>query len=242
MGLDIAYIFQTVYKLLPYLWITLRLTLISILFGIVFGLVLAFVKMSKSRIARGIAYGYTTAIRSTPTVVLIFLIYYGLPLLFKALGLNSNLLEKEATVIFIFTLYSSAYLSEVFRSALLAVDAGQREAGISIGMTEAQVFFRIIFTQALVVALPNFGNTLIATLKEISLAFIIGMVDLMGQAQIVNSNSYGMKSLEVYLAAGLLYWGLCFLLEQLMGLCEKICGRYRARVRPAAKGGKIRAV
>ena len=107
------------------------------------------------------------------------------------------------------------------RGSYLAVPAGQREAALTSGLTEKQSFIRIMLPQAFVVSLPNFGNSLIALLKEGSLAFTIGLIDVMGKGNLIISMNFGGYALETYTALAIIYWVLTILLEQLFKIIEK---------------------
>jgi L-cystine transport system permease protein len=104
--------------------------------------------------------------------------------------------------------YNGAFMSEIIRPAYLSVGKDQQDAAKSIGMTNWQRLSRIIFPQVLPIALPSLTTALIDLLKDTSLLFLIGLVDLMGQADILISNSYGIYQVEVYVAIAFIYWGM----------------------------------
>jgi len=120
-----------------------------------------------------------------------------------------------------FSLHSAAYFSEVIRSAYLAVGQGQLEAAYSIGMGYGQAIRRILLPQAFGIAIPPLGNNVISLLKETSLAFSIGIVDIMGKAQIIIGNNYGINIFRVYIAVAAFYWVLSMLIETIFGRLEK---------------------
>ena len=162
------------------------------------------------------------AFRCTPSIVMLFIIFYGLPNLFWALfKVDINDWAKAFYVITALGLLFSASAAEIMRSSYLAVPAGQREAALTCGLTEEQSFVRILLPQAFVVSLPNFGNSFIALLKEGSLAFTIGLIDVMGKGNLIISVNFGGYALETYTALAIIYWVLTFLLEQLFKVIEK---------------------
>ena len=114
---------------------------------------------------------------------MLFLVYYGVPVFLSQFGIDVNHLGKGVFVITAFSLLFASNLGEVFRGAYLAVDPGQREAAVSIGLSEFQAFYRIILPQATVHALPNFSNMLINLMKEGSLAYSIGLIDILGEGK-----------------------------------------------------------
>lgn len=143
---------------------------------------------------------------------------------------NINFWPKMFFVIIALTLLYSAQLAEIIRSALEAIGPGQFEAGISIGLTPFQTMTRIVIPQAFVVALPNLGNSLIALLKEGSLAFTIGLIDVMGSGNLIISRNYGAYALETYIALAIVYWGLTLIIERTFCYLEK---RYSKGVKHA---------
>lgn len=226
---DFSYFIRTILQLILFIPFTLWLTFCSLVLGSLLGTFLTVGKLSKHRAVRKISFGYTTVIRSTPTIVLLFLIYYGLPILFQLFKQDINRIPTSAFVIITFTLYTGSYLSELFRSSYLAVNGGQFEAAVSVGLSSFQAIRRIILPQALLIALPNLGNTVITTMKEMSLAFTIGTLDLLGQANIILANEYSVHTLEVYTAAAVLYWLLCFSFEKFSGTVERRTSKHLKR-------------
>ncbi len=210
-----------VITLLPYLAVTFQYVLTSLFFGTIFGFVLAAAKLGKNKALKRLAIGYTTVMRCTPSIVFLFLIFYGLPVLFRTTaGINIDGLGTITFVIITFTLFLGASLSEIMRSAYESVDRGQYEAAVSIGLSSIQAFREIILPQAFAVSLPNMGNTILFLLKEGALGYIIGLIDIMGKAYLINGNEMGAHILEVYLALSLIYWTLSIGIERLFKYLE----------------------
>ncbi len=205
----------TVLKLLPFLRVTILIAFTSMALGLIFGTLLAAMKLCRIKIFKTITNLFTTFIRCTPVIVLIFLAYYGLPVLFGLAGIDINGVSKIVFSIIALTMYASGTLSEIIRPAYLSVDKGQMEAALMSALTPTQAIRLIILPQVVYVALPNFGNMLIALIQESSLAYLIGVVDVMGQAKIIDNMSYGAHIIEVYFAVSLLYW----LLSLVTGKC-----------------------
>lgn len=197
----------------------------SVLFGTLFGLVLAVAKIGGNLFFKKLANGYTTILRCTPSIVLLFLVYYGIPAIGNNLGIDLNHIDKAIFVVVAFSLQFAAIMSEVIRSAYESIDKGQYEAGVSVGLSPFHVYRRIIFPQALVVALPNFGNGLISLLQEGALAYTIGLIDVVGKAELIIASNYNTHALEIYLALAVIYWVLSILIEQLFLKLEKVFGR-----------------
>ncbi|MBD5450870.1 MAG: amino acid ABC transporter permease [Lachnospiraceae bacterium] len=214
------YIIEVLPALIPYLLVTAGIVIGTVFFGSLLGILLAAGRIRRGRVARVIANMYIYVVRCVPSIVLLFLVYYGLPELLNVFGADINNASKGFFVITTFSILFAASMAEVFRSAYEAVDKGQREAAVSIGLTEFQAFRRIVLPQCVRVAIPNFTNALINLMKEGSLAYTIGLIDIMGKGQLIIGQNQGSYSLEVYLALFILYWVLTVVIEKGAGLLE----------------------
>lgn len=216
-----SYIFEVLPQLIPYLGVTISMTVGTVLLGSILGLLLAAFKIRKGKIGKIITEMYIYVIRCVPSIVMLFVIYYGLPKLLLCVGLDINDVGKGFFVIITYTILFSATIAEVFRSAYELVDKGQREAALSIGLSEWQTFYRIILPQCSVAALPNFANSLVSIIKEGSLAYTVGLIDIMGKGQLIISKNQGSYSVEIYISLAVLYWILTILIEQSFKYLEK---------------------
>ena len=234
-----SFIFEVLPQILPYTLVTLGIMLGTVLFGSLLGLLLAAGKLKGGKILCGLANGYTYFIRCVPSIVMLFIIYYGLPELLLSFGININNAGKAVFVITTFTLMFSASMSEVFRSSYLAIDPGQSEAGLSIGLSRWQTFRRIIFPQASAVALPNFTNALVNLMKEGTLAYTIGLIDIMGKGQLIIGLNHGSYALETYIAMFIIYWVLTLVIEALSKRLEKHLLRGLKPHTEAVKASKV---
>ena len=152
---------------------------------------------------------------------MMFLVFYGLPeVLLGVFDIDINSWNRLNFVVIALSLLFSAPCSEIMRSAYSAVAKVQREAALSIGLTEAQAFRRIILPQALVSALPNLGNSFILLMKEGALAYTIGIVDIMGKGQLIIGRNLGGYSIETYIALAGIYWLLTLAIEKAFKLAE----------------------
>jgi len=217
---NMADIIRLIFRIIDKLPITLTIMIASLFLGLLLGLLLAAVKIKQSRIPNAIVTVYVSFMRCTPPLVQLFLVFYGLPQLLMLFNININDWDPVIFAIITFSMNSAAFLSEVMRSAYLAVDRGQQEAALSVGMSNIQSFISIILPQAFGIALPNLGNNLIILLKETSLAFTIGITDIMGQVNIICANSQGVNQLEIYLIIALIYWVICIAIEKGIAFLE----------------------
>ena len=217
-----AQIWNSFLKIIPYAGVTFGVVLGTILLGMALAILLFIQGKSERRFVRTLSSSYINIIRCTPSIVLLFIVYYGIPKIALGLfGLNLNFSSKLVYVVISLSLIYSATLSEIIRSAYLALGRTQYEAALSIGLTPFQAVRRVMLPQGLVVALPNLGNSLISLFKEGSLAFTIGLIDMMGAGNLIISRNYGAYSLETYIALAVIYWAITLILEQFFLKLEK---------------------
>lgn len=224
-------ILELIPVLLPYLVVTFEIMLGSVIVGLVAGFFLAKGQLSEKVWAKNISGFVINAFRCTPSIVMLFVIFYGLPVLLWGLfKVDINKWSKAIYVIVALGLLFSASAAEIMRSSYLSVPKGQREAGLTTGLTEVQTFTRIILPQAFIVSVPNLGNSLIALLKEGSLAYTIGLIDVMGKGNLFVSVNYGAYALETYIALAVIYWTLTIIIEQLFKQIERKLSKGRTTV------------
>lgn len=204
---------------------TVPLTVVSFIIGTLLALLIALVRVTPKKhlwhqLLDAFVRFYISAIRGTPLLVQLFIIFYALP----NIGIT---LEPLPTAVIAFSLNTAAYTAETLRAAILSVPKGQWEAGYTIGMTYAQNFCRIIAPQAARVAVPPLSNSFIGLLKETSLASVVLVPEMMRQANIIASRTY--EFLLIYCEAALIYWFVCALLGVLQKRLENHFERYIAR-------------
>ncbi|ADV94775.1 MULTISPECIES: amino acid ABC transporter permease [Bacillus] len=204
--------FPTLIQALP---ITLFMAIAAMIFAIIGGLILALITKNKIPVLHQLSKLYISFFRGVPTLVQLFLIYYGLPQLFPEM---SKMTALTAAIIGL-SLKNAAYLAEIFRAALNSVDDGQLEACLSVGMTKFQAYRRIILPQAIRNAIPATGNTFIGLLKETSLAFTLGVMEMFAQGKMYASGN--LKYFETYLAVAIVYWVLTIIYSMLQDLFER---------------------
>jgi L-cystine transport system permease protein len=221
-----VYILESFPKLLPYLKVTFLVAVLSVLFGTILGFILAIAKIRKGVFARKLANGYTTALRCTPSIVLLFLVYYGIPAVAKNFGIDLNSVDKLVFIVITFSLQFAAAMCEVIRSSYEAIDKGQYEAAVSVGLSNLQAYITIVLPQAFVVAIPNIGNSLLALIKEGSLAYTIGLIDIMGKASLIIAGNFNAHALEIYIALSGIYWAISVVIEQLFLKVEKSLSKH----------------
>lgn len=219
---DLSYVFKFLPDILSALPLTLWILLLTTSLGSLLGALLAWGQLYGDEVLASLSRGYVFVLRCTPPIVLLFMVFYGLPEFLEWwLGLDVNGWSRTIFVVTAMTLLFSASISEVFKSAYEAVPVGQMEAGLSIGLTELQTFWRILFPQAFRIALPNISNAILNLLKDTALAYTIGLADVMGAGNLLIGRNLGNYSLETYTAVAAIYWGLALLLSVGSQLLEK---------------------
>ena len=219
---DLSYVFKFLPDILYALPLTLWILLLTTSLGSLLGALLAWGQLYGDEVLASLSRGYVFVLRCTPPIVLLFMVFYGLPEFLEWwLGLDVNGWSRTIFVVTAMTLLFAASISEVFKSAYEAVPVGQMEAGLSIGLTELQTFWRILFPQAFRIALPNISNAILNLLKDTALAYTIGLVDVMGAGNLLIGRNLGNYSLETYTAVAVIYWGLALLLSVGSQLLEK---------------------
>lgn len=191
---------------------TVSLSLLSVLFGSMLGIVLSLMKISKNKVLNIISTAYVEFFRGTPLLVQVYIIFY---------GLNLDI-PKFAAAILALTLNSGAYVAEIIRSGIQSVDNGQMEAARSLGLNYAQSMKYIIIPQAIKNVLPALGNEFIVIIKESAIVSVIGIHEIMYNAQIIRSNTYDPFT-PLFIAA-IIYFALTFTLSKVLARLE---GRLR---------------
>ena len=219
-------VFEAIPGILQNLPITLLLTAGGAVFGILLAMVFAIVKINRVKVLYPIQAFFVSFLRGTPLLVQLMLTYFGIPLLLKAInqqyGTSFNINDIPASVFAIvaFAFNEAAYASETIRAAILSVDPGEIEAARSLGMTNKQVYMRVIIPNAAVVATPSLINSLIGLTKGTSLAFSAGVVEIFAKAQAIAGADY--RYFERFISVSLIYWAVNILIEQLGRWIEKM--------------------
>ena len=193
---------------------TLSLAAITVCVGAVFGALIALMRMSRVAPLRWIAAVYTEIIRGTPMLLQLYLFYFALPMLIPILNK-----QQYACVAIALVCNSAAYVSEIIRSGIQAVDIGQTEAARSLGMSKRLTMTEIILPQAIKNILPALANEFIMVIKDTSLASTFFIGDLMTQCLLVKGATY--LTIEPLVIVGIIYFVLTFILSKLVGVMER---------------------
>lgn len=188
--------------LLSGLQVTIIISIISLAFGMLVGLFSCLLGLSKSKILKAISGVYVWLIRGTPMIVQAFIVYYGVPIIVQPLVPGFVISESMAAVITL-SLNAGAYLSEIFRSGIQAVDVGQIEASRSLGISSGRTMMMIVLPQAFKITIPSIVNQFIITVKDTSILSVISLAELCNQAKQYSASTY--LFFETYILVGICY-------------------------------------
>ena len=209
--------FELIQNALPILilgaGVTIEITAFSVAVGFFIGLFVGIARISQFNVLRVLATIYADCIRGTPLLVQIFLIYFALPMVI------GQRVEPFIAAVAACGINSGAYVSEIFRAGIQAIDIGQMEAGRSLGMTWWQTMYSIILPQAIRNILPPLGNEFIAMLKDSSLVSVIGFEELTRRGQLIIAQTYG--SFEIWMTVAILYLIMTLAISRIVSLLEK---------------------
>tara|TARA_B100001173_G_scaffold112758_1_gene97768 strand:- start:594 stop:1268 length:675 start_codon:yes stop_codon:yes gene_type:complete len=219
--MDINLMISIFPSLLSGAFITLKLLISSMFFGLLIGLIFAILRINKYPIINMFAYGYSYLFRGTPLLVQLYLIYYGLANIEFIRNSLFWVIIKEPywCAIIAFSLNTGAYTSEILRSAFQTIKKGYLEAAQSLGVSKKITFYRIQLPIAIKQSLPAYGNEIILMLKGTSLASVITIMDLMGEARKINVITF--KPFEAFITAGIIYLFMTFIIDRIIKLLEK---------------------
>ncbi|ANC31761.1 amino acid ABC transporter permease [Isoptericola dokdonensis] len=196
---------------------TIPLALASFAIGIVLALGVALLRLSANRFLAWVGRFYVSAVRGTPLLVQLFVIFYGLP----SIGVT---IDPWPSAVIAFSLNVGGYAAEVIRAAILSVPTGQWEAGYMVGMSRGRTLRRIILPQAARVSVPPLSNTFISLVKDTSLASLILVAEMFRKAQEITSYTY--EFMLIYVEAALIYWIFCTVLSFAQSRIERKLEQY----------------
>ncbi len=193
--------------------VTIKITALSVALGVLIGLFVGIARISHLKVLRVLAMIYIDFLRGTPLLVQIFLMYFALPVL------TGQRVDPFFAAIASCGINSGAYVAEIFRAGIQSIDAGQMEAGRSLGMTWMQTMRYIIVPQAFKRVIPPLGNEFIALLKDSSLVSVIGFEELTRRGQLIIARTYG--SLEIWLSVAVIYLIMTLSISRFVAYLER---------------------
>ena len=215
-----TYFIEILQKLLTVVPFTFYVVLISALCCVIGGIVVSAIRIRKIPVLYEITNFWLSFVRSMPFVLLLFLMYFLVPFLLKVSGLVSSGLDKITYVYITMAFAYAPVIAEVIRPVYFSIEKGQREAVVVFGMTPLQSMIHVVLPQMIPSLLPPLVNQLIEIVKDTSLMYMIGLMDLMGRANLLITVHQGIGKLESYVAVAVLYWIMVAALESLMKYLE----------------------
>lgn len=203
---------------------TLLLALFGLFFGCILGIIFGLSSVVKNKVSRAISAVYVNVIRGIPMIVLAFFVFFGIPYGAKIIGIKFTFTALEAGTICL-ALNCGAYMSEIIRAGIQAIDPGQMEAARSLGLTYWRSMFRVVLPQAIKNMIPSIVNQFIITLKDTSILSVIGFPELVNKAQNVIAISF--KSFQTWAIVAAMYLVVILLLQQVANALERRLRRGR---------------
>ena len=199
--------------LLTGLALTMKMTAFSLIFAIILGMISCFFSISRFKVLNVISRIYVDVIRGTPLLIQAFFLYFGI-----TRALNFRMDANTASII-VLSLNAGAYLSEIFRSGINAVDKGQTEAARSLGLPYGRTMSKVVLPQAIRIVIPSVVNQFIITLKDTSILSAIGMMELTQQGKLIVARN--MRAFEIYATIAVMYLIVITILSRIMKIVER---------------------
>lgn len=215
-------------ELLSALPLTLAIMFVALIAGFFLALIATTLRVRRIPVLSQLADLYVSYARSVPVVLQLFVAFYGIPLVADQFGLDDSLSATVASMLGL-SLYHGGYLSEVMRPAFLAVERGQHDAADSMGYTFWQKITRIIGPQAVHIALPGYGNSIIYLIHNVALVMYIGAADVMATAHLIMERDYNQYQFGTYLVLAVIYSLLCLIAWLIVRFFEKRHAKYTSK-------------
>jgi His/Glu/Gln/Arg/opine family amino acid ABC transporter permease subunit len=231
MKIDFQFILTALPQIISHIPVTLNLTVVVLFISFVIGVLFALINTKKVKILYPLVRVYMSLIRGTPMILQIYVIYnlspYLLAELLKKLGSNYNIYNLNPIwyAYVALSLTATVGIAEALRAGLEGIDKGQREAALSVGLSEKDAFFKVVFPQAFTTAMPVLTNCVVDIIKSTSLAFMMSVLEITGQAKVIAGSLF--KYFEAYICVFIIYIVLISLIEKLLHILEKKVSVYR---------------
>jgi His/Glu/Gln/Arg/opine family amino acid ABC transporter permease subunit len=229
--MDFQFMAEAFPKTIMAIPVTLLMAVAAAGIGWFLGLGIALIRRSKAPVISQVLAVFVSFMRGVPMVILLYIAYYSVPTMLYSYGvsigreIDVSAVPAVVYAIVALILEQAAYSSEVFRSAMGSVDEGQFEAAYSVGMTKSQALFRIIFPQALAVAIPNLGGLFVGLVKGTSLAYYVGVYEITATAQLLALPK--LNYIEAYVMTTIIYEVISFIFNKVFNLMENRLKKFR---------------
>ncbi len=216
--MDFHFMASTFPKIVSVLPMTLYISIVATVIGFIFAVLIAVARERQIPVLAPVLGVLVSFVRGTPILVQLYVVYYGLPRLLVALDGRGGSLPATLIAISAYAINAAANLSETVRSAYHSIDSRQYQAALSVGMTPTRGIVRIVVPQLITNLIPNFANFFLDLLKDTSLVYNIGIIEIMGKSNILAS--FGFQYLEAYLDALFVYLITCWVFAKVLQLAE----------------------
>ncbi|TAU87694.1 amino acid ABC transporter permease [Rhizobium leguminosarum] len=227
--MDLSIMIPELLKALP---LTLAITFTAMIAGFLLALIATTFRVRRIPVVSQLADLYVSYARSVPVVLQLFVAFYGLPLVVALFEVEDFVSPNVAAMVGL-SLYHGGYLSEVLRPAYLAVERGQHDAADSLGYTFLQKILRVVGPQAVHIALPGYGNSIIYLIHNVALVMYIGAADVMATAHLVMERDYNQYQFETYLVLAVIYSLLCLVAWIIVRFFETRSAKFAPNTAPA---------
>ncbi|NEJ89800.1 ABC transporter permease subunit [Rhizobium leguminosarum] len=227
--MDLSIMIPELFKALP---LTLAITFTAMIAGFLLALITTTFRVRRIPVVSQLADLYVSYARSVPVVLQLFVAFYGLPLVVALFEVEDFVSPNVAAIVGL-SLYHGGYLSEVLRPAYLAVERGQHDAADSLGYTFLQKILRVVGPQAVHIALPGYGNSIIYLIHNVALVMYIGAADVMATAHLVMERDYNQYQFETYLVLAVIYSLLCLVAWIVVRFFETRNAKFAPNTAPA---------
>jgi len=197
---------------------TLLIVVVATVLGLILGILLAFPRLENIPVLKQLCAVFISYIRGTPIFIQMFIVYYALPMLLQGVGIDITRWNKIYFIFIAYGLNAGAYFSEIIRASILGVPKSQKDAAAAAGLTKAQAYYRIIIPQSAVIAIPSLGTSIVSLLQDTSLAFSLGILDVIGRVRALAALTT--RVLEGYIDAAIIFVVLTIILEKCFGYLE----------------------
>lgn len=221
LSFDAGYFLSTFPKVADALPFTFYVIVMSTILCIAAGILVAAVRIMRVPVLYQITSAWLSFVRSMPFVLLLFLMYFTVPAFLRMAGIDTTVIPKVTYVFAAVTFGFAPIIAEVIRPTWFAIDIGQKEAALVFGLTPFQKTVHVMLPQMVPVLAPPMVNQVIEIVKDTSLMYMLGLMDIMGRANMLIQVNMGRGKLENYIAVAILYWAIIVLLETVMHYLDK---------------------
>lgn len=222
---EAKYIWTYFKLIINYIPATLQILAGSLILALIIGTIVAVIRLNKVPLLSQVVRVLVSYVRGTPVITQLFIIYFGFPQILKSVGIDVTGVPGFYFVVITYGFNIGAAVAENLRASLASVSEGQKEAAYAVGLNSFDTYRLVILPQAMLVAIPNFSNIFVAALKNTSLAFSVGIVEMMSHAKLLGGSSY--HFLESYISVAIIYYFMYLIISFVFRLLERYLAKFK---------------